>query len=349
MFFDKFNYDQEENELDFFVYNVSTSILNSIRKALMSEYKIHALDEINFISNTSVIHNDFLEHRLHMLPLKTDEYCEFELCITNHSNEIMNIYSDSLIIKRGICDFKKDVLLLKLRPSEGVDLIAKTSYDCGKTNIKYRPTSISYFKINKLIKISPELLHKKDIIKKYFQDNYNLIEQTLLDDELIIGYTSSIRSGTNLISNICNQLKIDTNQLIIEDFYFNNIPTYTFFIESYNLDPQLLIKNTINLLLEKLDEFMNNEIELEIFELKGNRHIDFYIQNERGLIGDILSNILSKNVNIKFCNFYHEHPLNDYILIKIILKEKDDDKYLQYFKNGYLELIEIYKQLNQNI
>jgi DNA-directed RNA polymerase subunit L len=349
MFFDNFNYDQEENELDFFVYNVPTAIINSIRKVIISEYKTHAIDEVNFITNTSVIHNDFLRHRLHMLPLKTDEYCELELCMTNHTDEIIDIYSQSLTVKRGMCDFEKDVLLLKLRPGESIDLVAKTNYDCGKINAKYRPTSISYFKINKCIKISDELRDRKDELKQYFKENYDLKEQTLINDELFLGYTTDIRSGTNLILRLCKELNInDESYLQITDFNYNKMPTYTFFIESYYFDPKTIINESIKIILNKLDDFMNNDMEIEEHYINNNHHIDFYIQNERGLVGDILSYMISLNKNIKFCNFYHEHPLNNYILLKLVMNDSNDDNYLQYFKDGFLQLIETYKNLQSN-
>ncbi len=76
------NFVQKKSKLEFKIKDVDLSIVNSIRRIILSEVPTlgfyfdaydHERKDINIISNTGVLHNEFISHRLSLIPLYFDE------------------------------------------------------------------------------------------------------------------------------------------------------------------------------------------------------------------------------------------------------------------------------------
>ncbi len=68
------------------VDGVTPPLVNSLRRVLISDVPVLAIDEVIILDNTSVLYDEVLAHRLSMIPIKTDlkklpkiEECEQEL------------------------------------------------------------------------------------------------------------------------------------------------------------------------------------------------------------------------------------------------------------------------------
>ncbi|MBS7611692.1 DNA-directed RNA polymerase subunit D [Candidatus Bathyarchaeota archaeon] len=59
-------------EVHFIVRGVSPRFMNSLRRAMMADVPVMAVDDVYIVENTSVMYDEVLAHRLGLIPLKTD-------------------------------------------------------------------------------------------------------------------------------------------------------------------------------------------------------------------------------------------------------------------------------------
>jgi DNA-directed RNA polymerase II subunit RPB3 len=61
----------------FFVHNVDVSYCNSLRRIIMSDVETMAIDLVTIEENTSVLHDEYIAHRLGLIPLDSTRSKEF--------------------------------------------------------------------------------------------------------------------------------------------------------------------------------------------------------------------------------------------------------------------------------
>src|SRR3989344_25429 len=64
--------DKKENELVFVIDGIDNAIANTIRRLIISEVPVMAIDEINFVKNQTGLYDEILAHRIGLVPIKTD-------------------------------------------------------------------------------------------------------------------------------------------------------------------------------------------------------------------------------------------------------------------------------------
>ena len=62
----------DDIELKMNIYNLDTCIVNSFRRIVLSDVISNAFDKIIIKTNTSIINNEILSHRLSLIPLEID-------------------------------------------------------------------------------------------------------------------------------------------------------------------------------------------------------------------------------------------------------------------------------------
>lgn len=305
---------KEDNNYEYLVYDLETEYLNGFRRVLYSELKNYCFDYKNtvIIKNNTNINNEIITHRLSLIPLNITENLKFFLHKKNDTNEIMNIYSNDLQCEKSDIQIDNNILLLKLKPNEEINLITNTKISNGNEHISFRPFSVCFFKIMKGIYIKKGInyTHLKDKINYY---DYSIDLFPKIDGYDLIGYTNEIR-------DYCDPLKklFDTNDYIIKELEYHNKYVYYFYIELFyknddiiNISKELLIKN--------LENFINLEKE---YEFKNNKSI-INIQNGNYHTLNILSKFIRNEKNI-YCVYNKKHPLKDEILLEY---EKNDSDY----------------------
>jgi len=173
--------------LNFNVENTDCSFLNAIRRIIIGEVptigfrtKYGRDSDIKISINTSALHNEFLGHRLSLLPIhfdytKIEEYDTnkylFILKKKNNTNRIMDVTTEHIevqdiskdppvIMPKTFRDtlFPRDritgdyILIDKLKPSksgmgegEELDIYMKASIGIGNENALFCPTCVSVF------------------------------------------------------------------------------------------------------------------------------------------------------------------------------------------------------------
>jgi DNA-directed RNA polymerase II subunit RPB3 len=156
---------------DFILRNVDLAFANSLRRVILAEIPTMAIDLVEIESNTSVLPDEFLAHRLGLIPLSSkdvedikysrdcdcDQYCEFcSVTLSIHATcsreEVMPIYARDLHVdsmRRNeeignpiITDpERKGVLIAKIRKGQEIKLRCIAKKGIAKEHAKWAPTA----------------------------------------------------------------------------------------------------------------------------------------------------------------------------------------------------------------
>ena len=197
---DIINYKRENKDtIRFTVQNINLSLINGLRRIAYSEIPYVAFNndpsdesDIDIIKNTSTLHNEFLQHRIGLIPCinyddvqhDKDRYI-FSIDIKNESDEIINVTSEHFkIFDSKTESFLEDndvkkffppneitgeyILINKLKPDitennngEEFKFTAKASVNIGKVNSRWCVVKIIF--TNLIILLLQNLNYKKKL------------------------------------------------------------------------------------------------------------------------------------------------------------------------------------------
>jgi len=270
---------QEENLMEFIIRNISSAFANTLRRIILSEIPILAIDEVVFLENTSVMFDEMLAHRLAMIPLKIDlasyEYfyeCWLEgkadNCIvvfkmeveasdkpttvfSGHLELIKPAYEDLLKLPLKIEPVSESIPIVKLAPGQRVSLEAYAKLGTAKEHAKWQSVATVYYR--NLAKI----IIKQEKCDKSCEECVKVCPHNVLE----------FRNGKIIV---INELACDTCRAcmeacpdIIEVDWDKN--SFLFTIEGIGVLPVSYILNiALNLLERRLIRFKErfNEIKL---------------------------------------------------------------------------------------
>jgi len=316
-----------ENSLKFEIDNHSNnfkiSFTNALRRIILSEINTWAIDEhkINFIENNSILNNEFLKHRLGLIPIASNKELKYENLVIscnvkNEEETIKSIYvSDFEIYDEiedktyDIKDFVKypNILFAKLQNNEYFSFNSRLSNKTAQEGgAQYCPVStcIVTFK------------HDEEDLK----NNINQIDKNE-QESFIINNQEKIYKKNN-----------QGNPLIFEI----NIETIGFY------ENKSIIEKGLTILEEKINLYDEccKDIELE------NGFYILKINNQNDTLGNLISSYINDEKDIQFSGYIIEHPLYENIILKIKTDlNKTDLLKLISEKNNYIkELIQTLKK-----
>jgi DNA-directed RNA polymerase subunit L len=316
---------------------IKTSFANALRRTIISDIYTYIINNetIIFFDNTSMLNNEFLKHRLTLIPIISDldniNYEDITItCKKKNENENMeNIYvSDFICI-----DNKNNII---------------------DNNILFKYPNILFAKLknNQFLSFECKLTKNNAYYGGSFFSPVSVCVYTFkLDDK-------KVNEMTNEMSDA--QKKTFASQ-DIERIYKKNENgdpyCYQFQIESsgfYNSKNILLLG--IDALKERLNnlkiEFKNQKSK-KITLLENNENPDFFeflIDHENETIGNLLSTYITYNPNIYFCGYVIEHPLKNNIILRIKLKEENTlDNNIKIIDNMITYLIDLLDKMTNDI
>ena len=160
----------DKSHVDFELSRTNLSFANSLRRVIQAEVPTIAIDLVEVEVNTSVLADEFIAHRLGLIPLDSrnvgdlnysrdcdcEQYCEqcsvtLTLNAKCQSDEIMKVYASDLVIDgRHANSVGKPVindpeglgcLLAKLRRNQELRLTCIAKKGIAKEHAKWMPTS----------------------------------------------------------------------------------------------------------------------------------------------------------------------------------------------------------------
>ena len=326
-------WDKHNYYVEFEVANIQTSMSNAIRRIMISDVKTlgfrtepYKACQINVISNDTPLHNQFVLHRLSMIPIHVakidsfdvDDYL-FIIDMSNNTNSIINITTEHFQIKRISTNKFLDrtevikffppnpitgdyIIIDKLRPKYFVPsktLSQEVVDDMGKTFTK-KTDDIMCFHIEgkSSISNSRENGHYSPVscatyINTVDPEKADLGLKAYIDKELEKSKNENLTPMTN------EQLTRRFNLTEKARFFHRNIKdepnVFTFKIETVGVIPPLIIfHRAIDILKEKINTFITNLVNKneEIITVKVSEQLsggyDIIVKDEDDTLGNII-------------------------------------------------------------
>lgn len=344
----------DSNHIDFQIKNVDLSIVNAIRRIVLSEipnvaFDFDAYDEKNDITihtNTCALHNEFLAHRISLIPLCFDaeeienflpEKYRFVLKKKNDTSEIMNvttadfeIYDENNVkyddkFKKKIFPANKTtkdhILITKLKPNlydygkgEEIDIECRASLNIARTHARWSPVSkCTFFNTLDDAAVKVAAADAKDKNKFDTLDKYRLFQKNKYDEP----------------------------------------DSFEFAIESEcRLTPQYLVGKALDVITDKVSSFKEN---LGTLEITKDKNIDnFYnacVYNETHTLLNVLQSLIynqsfraepSEKV-LEYVGFHQSHPLDNKMVLK--MKFTSEVNVLEFLKEHCIKIIDTLSSL----
>jgi DNA-directed RNA polymerase subunit L len=339
---------KDKKLLKFQIDNIDVSIINSIRRTILSDIENVSFDfsatgteNTIFYKNTSPLHNEFLGHRLCLIPicLTPDEIIDFDtdnytfiLKVKNTTNEVIDITSKDIIIKDKDDNIMKEsfrdrvfpkniitgdfILINKLKPNmfditkgDEIDIKMKAIKNTAKYHTSFCPVSICSF--------------------------YNIIDEIKANKVLNERIKNNATFDKEIFNNLEKQKYYYTND-------YNEPNKFEFLIQSECLlKPEYIFLKGIFVLNDKLENFktkiINNEFEEDTSQSDIDNEIFIYeltIKDETHTIGNLIqsmfynkfiknnSSVLNKEAgaiqqNLTYIGYNMPHPLDNSLIIKL--------------------------------
>ncbi|MCK4380839.1 MAG: DNA-directed RNA polymerase subunit D, partial [Candidatus Lokiarchaeota archaeon] len=269
--------EKNDRKLVFVVEGISIEMANAIRRIIISEMPVMAVDEVIILKNDSPLYDEIIAHRLSMIPLTTDlnvyklprdcecggfgcPLCQVSLTceFTNTSNHPMEIYSGDLKSNDPqIIPVNPNIPIVKIDKNDKVIIEAYAVLGLAKDHVKYQAIS------NILYRFYPQI-------------DFDNSKCTNCPDKCLVSrmcpeklYDFSNKKSPILTEDywktctLCNSCENDCPEKAIKVGWKEK--TYIFSIESDGVLPfDVIIKKTFEVFLEKIDEFIERLEDVEI-------------------------------------------------------------------------------------
>ena len=352
----------DDNELKMDIYNLDTCIVNSFRRVVLSDVVGNAFGNIIFKTNTSIINNEILSHRLSLIPLDIDIDDIDNICVeleeSNSDYDKTFVTSSDLKVTSGKINIIPNILLVELRHGEKISLKMNPIKGNGKKHAKFQPVSICCFKINEDIRIKDEIWNKlsegsKKGLRKYCKDTLSLNTHHYLYNNSVgtYGFKNFNENTKNKIVTGIKSYLVDNgimdvdDSVIFNDQYYNKKYVYSFKLESHLVDPYIIFSKILYQFNQKIIDLQNKDIEIDNQNCLAG--VCFVIQGEGHTIGNILSRELQKDDRVKYSYYKMKHPFDRKIMLYLILNDEksDETKYAKVLADSFKRIVEINNDL----
>ena len=147
------------DELEFVLSGTDPSFANALRRVMLREVPIMAVDEVDFLVNDSVMYDEILAHRLGLVPLRTTEdyvlpqecdcrdgrcsKCSVSLTLKSEGPaEVMS--GDLKSSDKEVVPISPSIPLVRLDKGQCLELTAIARLGFGKDHAKWQPGMITY-------------------------------------------------------------------------------------------------------------------------------------------------------------------------------------------------------------
>jgi len=268
--------EQTDYKLKFIIEGISIEMVNALRRIMLTEIPVMAIDEVIILKNDSPLYDEIIAHRLGLIPLKTDletyklpQDCECggfgcPLCqvsltceITNTTNAPLDIYSGNLNSNDPkIIPVNPNIPIVKIDKNDKVIVEAYAILGRAKDHAKWQAVSNVAFRYYPLIEFNENELKDPDenalIVKICPEELYQLTSKKSL--KLKENYWKTCTLCKACESNSKGKIKV-----------FPKEDTYIFSLESDGvLSFKDLIKKTFEIFNGKIEEFVTKLEDLEI-------------------------------------------------------------------------------------
>lgn len=335
MSFGKSTYDKVSNKYSFDIKDLDLSIANAIRRIILSEIPtvgFYGEEEttIQIIENTGPLHDEFMKHRIGLIPIYvseeiTDEYEDndyvFELNVINNSTNTINITTNNftgtykgkelskkelniLFPKNEVSD--EYVLITRLRSGEQLHLIAKAIKRTAKTNASFSPVSLA------------NLYYIEDEAESATKDN--ILDKQRSYHRNAYGDPTLIKFEIEPVNNMSHTYLLLTAFKVLQEKLVSLIKS----LESNNV---------------MIEPVQNNPFSF-----------NFHVNDEDDTLGNVIQSLLHnkyirankkhKNLVCSYIGYICPHPLKKLMIIRITIEDQiTPDIFSQFLSDNCRDII----------
>jgi DNA-directed RNA polymerase subunit D len=177
--------EEKADSLRFILRDSSPAFANALRRGMLADVPVMAVEDVIFLENTSVMYDEILAHRLGLVPLKTDldayvprEECDCKSdlgcpkCTASFvfeaeaTDQTITVYSADLKAATDVVPTTDRIPIVKLAPGQKVKLEAYARLGRGSEHAKWQAASIAAYRYVPKVTLRPEnLSNPEDVIK----------------------------------------------------------------------------------------------------------------------------------------------------------------------------------------
>jgi len=286
---------EKDNSIEFEIKNISKSIVNAIRRTCLSNIRNTAFDEVNFKVNTTSLHDEFLKHRIELIPVLLERFDEktisnytFKLHVTNKPNEPTYVTTNDIEVFEVIDGIEKKVVFKNMFIQEP------------------NPILITRF---------PTIIDDKEIQK--------------------LNVEFKLRVGTGIIHTKYSPTTICVSIPQKDKNDETNNDTYKFKLESVGLvsPTEIVTKSFVSIgeLLNTMQKDLSDN-NIQINTVENFRGIEFVFEKQSATTGYMIQEMMYElfyNKEISHVSYHETHPLENTLAFRIKLIETDTDSYME--------------------
>ncbi len=133
----------EGNEIEFLVEGIDFGLANALRRCMMGHVKTMAIEDVYIKENSSALFDEFLAHRLGLIPISCDESVK-EVRFYLKVEGPKTVYAKDLIPDGPAKIVYPDIPIVKLDKNQKVDLFAVAVWGEGIEHAKWSPCIATY-------------------------------------------------------------------------------------------------------------------------------------------------------------------------------------------------------------
>src|SRR5271157_814585 len=157
----------------FVLKDTSNAFANTLRRMAISHVKCFAIDKVTFYENTSAIFDEYIAHRIGLVPIVTPtsgySYTD-EIMFTLDATGPKTVYSRDLESSdKEVCVKNGSIPLIKLAQDQRMRIEAKAVLGEGRKHAKFQPGIVTYEQVENAVNFYVETFGQmapKQIIEK---------------------------------------------------------------------------------------------------------------------------------------------------------------------------------------
>jgi DNA-directed RNA polymerase subunit L len=361
------NFETNNDVLTFTIKNINVSIVNAIRRTILSEIPCvvfrtmpYEKSLVNITKNTTRLNNEIIKQRLSCIPIHItdlsiplDKYV-VELDMENNTNEVMYITTEHFKIKDSESDrylierevkrifppnelTKEHILLTRLRPrlsddipGESLSFNAKMVVSNAKEDSGFNVVSTCSYEFS------------KDMTR--IQSEWSKKEKELKQDGM---------SESDILFEKENWMLHDAKRIFKEN-------EFNFIIETIGVfDNKTILSKSCDIMNGKLQKVID-DCDSQTLEIKQSTNLmksfDVILHKEDYSLGKSIEYALNdlfymKNDILAFVGFRKDHPHDDYSIIRIGFKDDATTKEPIYtiMKQACMEVQKVFENIKSQL
>lgn len=251
---------KEGDKTSFILNKVSIEFANLLRRYMIEEVPVMAIEDIEFNKNNSILYDEIVAHRLGLVPLKTDlksynlpERCKCKgkgcarctLKMTLNSKSQGNVYAGDIKPKDPKIKpvYPKTPIVVLVKGQE-IGLEATARLGKGKEHVKWSPC-LAYYKYKPVVELTAKGEACTELVEKCPQKIFEM-----KNNKVIVNKNNLIKCH---LCNACVDICKEGVKLEEKDDEF------VFYIESFGqLSCKEIAVAALDEFEEKIQEFVNN-------------------------------------------------------------------------------------------